>query len=931
MSDSSKISPSAGSFSGGRLLRPRVGSGFKQSVEPEAHGGASSFKLAKPKNATAFKLAKPNAVSAFKRPTPATPQEPEPAPVLPIKLAPPKIKSGFKLAKPKVSAFARPEPAPEPEPKPEPKPEPRPEPQKISETIDMLMADVAGYLKSDGESADLTEIGLVLSKRLASYWQSRRGPKEIELDVKRSEKASTAAQEYEHGHIRASSIYNEMAADNGLHTIEKSLHILLSMIGMMNHISGLEDDDQKEEYLKFVEKKMEEVRGLLPENAFELVVLADRISHRRNMLSPADEIDDDAILEETIVDPERISPDITLRLKSSDLEIVEEDDSVADSDVPFLDADDLVEEEVDVSKPPPPPIPVAKKERGPSLVEPKMSLTLGEITPFFRRGCSTEDWANAIGMIVDERFGGNWEDAGEAAKRYGFVIDAWRIDSERPADDRVDLLSAQMADKIYKLARAGDGFGMNDVNARGLSILYALRYFFLNRESVGFRVSPQNLIHASDFLESIGHLNRFIPVDGDFTQGRTPHFVDRLAYQIEHGFKELAPFQLTVDMVLLWTRHLQQQSEGSIGAHNQVEFYKDRLIKSVEQLLGGKLESAASAHNIDWKRIDHIDFGKLDVDVVKWFHHLARASLLKEAAMGKELGNRSQLLREAMDELRGRSIPPVYHRETISKYASDLIWNIVWQDLSPIGQTLVEDVSQDLPSDNSIAGVQRLTSYLAQYWQKQSGKMKRGDRGDIELDYARLLNDANDAIRQGLEMKYEGSIGRKKELLSLVAKIKQTSDDLNAGRIPDYVPSLAGQPSLCLIQAFQDLARAMLLYKATWLLADKNDVAQRKVMLTSSMDAVTSALSWFKDTAVPNVITNYAKLIRLKITIETQKLGNGGQGTPPPLPPLPPLSGAIRGGMPSSSAGQSGLSASAVRSAFVYMGSPAVRGISLRL
>ncbi len=224
------------------------------------------------------------------------------------------------------------------------------------------------------------------------------------------------------------------------------------------------------------------------------------------------------------------------------------------------------------------------------------------------------------------------------------------------------------------------------------------------------------------------------------------------------------------------------------------------------------------------------------------------------------------------------------------------------REVSPEMHELVCQVQRELPSDSSFAFSMRLTDHLATYWRDRRSILKLGDSGEFELDYAEVL--------------VRGERALKKRSPSAV---KEAADDLDAADVPYYAPSLAGI-ELKLIQAFHDLARALLFYKASSFLSNLVD---RYVMLTSNngaQGAIANALMWFQNGWVPSVIGDYVELLERKIADEAAVIDKArGDDTGAPSAPAAPTTPSTPAAPPPASTPPTTSTSPLVAGAMTYM------------
>jgi hypothetical protein len=548
----------------------------------------------------------------------------------------------------------------------------------------------------------------------------------------------------------------------------------------------------------------------------------------------------------------------------------------ADEQVEELDEGDLEEvvddEDILVEKPVeevettlPPPVKVEPREDEGSV--------LGFVTRVLQFGVDNEKWAELVSKAVEHSFKGDWDKAAASAARYKFNLEAWKVDSGiDPNMDRVGLGSPR-ANEVYELARSKDGFDLGETDSRTLAIFYALRTMFHSTAGKNYRINPKVLAHASEFLETVGFFNTYVSVDRKHPSGYKPTLLDRLDYQVQYGFKELAAVQLAIDLSRLWTSAAQISDEANETERSLNRSTAKNIYDAVDKLLDGKFVSAARAHQINWSKLPNLSFKGIDNATVQSLHHLVMVALLKEAALSEKGAARSEGLGTAWRAMQDWNMPPenTPHREMVMRYAYDHVaWDIVWQSVSVHEQELVENAFMDLPSHGSMIGVHRLVNYLIHYWNARGDTLLRDKDGVVERDYGAILANAERHIKNGKKLLADRSAANTNFVCELLAEVSEAAKHLDGDKVNVYAPGLK-EPALNLVQALHDLARAIILYKASAL---ELNSTKRLEMLTSedsgARGAITSALKRFGSIGTPQVIRDYATLVELKIDAEVK-------------------------------------------------------------
>jgi hypothetical protein len=262
-------------------------------------------------------------------------------------------------------------------------------------------------------------------------------------------------------------------------------------------------------------------------------------------------------------------------------------------------------------------------------------------------------------------------------------------------------------------------------------------------------------------------------------------------------------------------------------------------------------------------------------------HHLVMVALLKEAALSGSGAARSEGLGTAWRAMQSWTPPPenTPHREMVMRYAYDHIaWDIVWQGVTIKEQELVENALQDLPAHGSMIGVHRLVNYLIHYWEGREETLLRDSDGVVERDYSAILVNAERHIENGKRLLEKATPASTNAVSELLVEVAEAAEHLNGDKVKDYAPGLK-EPSLNLVQAFHDLARAILLYKASAL---ELNSSRRLAMLDSqesgARGAISSALNRFGSIGTPQVIRDYATLVELKIDAEVKQVTKNRTG-----------------------------------------------------
>jgi hypothetical protein len=205
------------------------------------------------------------------------------------------------------------------------------------------------------------------------------------------------------------------------------------------------------------------------------------------------------------------------------------------------------------------------------------------------------------------------------------------------------------------------------------------------------------------------------------------------------------------------------------------------------------------------------------------------------------------------------------------------------EDVSAAANKLVQVAARDIPTPLSFVSTERILDALFEYWQEQSpflrvvGTPPEGawtyqdvidGKVEIENDYAALLASAE---RLWIAQTEEATSRPEADYVNYIREL--LTQRLDPDEISYYVDQeRVSLTEVKLLQAFHDLASALLFYKSAQVVSDRAD---KIVMLTSGASmAGERALRRFGDMQVPPVIQQYSQtLLTLKIAPAIARIG----------------------------------------------------------